>query len=457
MTATPEELLALAVDTAREAGASASDAVFVMGRSTSVKVRLGATEEIVQNRDHGLGIRVLVGSGGALRTASTSTSDLNPDAVKALVRDIVAAARLTAPDPFAGLAERDDTPVPGAPAIETLDLWDEAVVALGPDEAIRMAVAAEKAALDSDPRLQNSEGGEMSWGWGRFMLQTSHGVFQDKRSTSLSLWTTPVAVSGDEKQRDYWYSSARHLSDLLSPETIGYEVARRVLRRLGARQPKTCQVPVIFEAPTASRLIGTISGAANGGAVFRDSSWLCGKLGDLIASPLVTLEDNPWVPRSGASRLADAEGLATRPFFIVEEGRLSSWVLDSYTGRKLGLPSTRSAWRGLGGAPSPGTTNLWMKPGDMSLDELIRDMKEGLVVTDTFGFGANTVNGDYSQGAVGLWVENGEIAYAVNELTIASTLQQLWQQVDAVANDLDRTKSTSAPSFRIDKMTIAGS
>jgi len=460
MTATqhsPEELLTLAVDTAREAGASASDAVFVMGRSTSVKVRLGFVEEIVQNRDHGLGVRVLVGTEGALRTASTTTSDLRPEAIQALIREIVAAARLTAPDPFAGLADADDTDIPGAPRPEDLDLWDEAVVALGPDEAIRLAIATEKAALDCDPRLENSEGGEMSWGWGRFLLKTSHGMFQDKRSTSLSLWTTPVAVSGDEKQRDYWYSSARHMEDLLTPEVIGREAARRALRRLGARQPKTCQVPVIFEAPTASRLIGTISGAANGGAIYRDSSWLCGKMGDRIASELVSLEDNPWLKRSSASRLRDAEGLPTRPFHIVENGRLSSWVLDSYAGRKLGLPSTRSAWRGLSGAPSPGTSNLWMTPGTTTLDAMIRDMGQGLVVTDTFGSGANTVNGDYSQGVVGLWVENGEIAYPVNELTIASTLGQLWNQVDAVGNDLDRTRSTSAPSFRVDKMTIAGS
>ncbi len=456
-TTEPEELLDLAVRTAQEAGATASDAVFVMGRSTSVKVRLGGVEEVVQNRDHGLGLRVLVGPPGELRTASTTTSDLRPDAIRALVREIVAAARLTAPDPFAGLAEEDDGPVAGAPTQEALDLWDERVVALTPDEAIAFAIAAEKAALDADPRLQNSEGGEMSWGWGRFLLRTSTGISQDKRSTSLSLWTTPVAVDGDDKQRDYWYSSARHLEDLLSPEQIGREAARRALRRLGARKPKTCEVPVIFEAPTASRLVGTISGAANGGAIYRDSSWLCGKMGDLIASPLVTLEDNPWIVRSGASRTHDAEGLATRPFRIVDGGRLSSWVLDSYAGRKLGLPSTRSAWRGLSGAPSPGTSNLWMLPGDTSLEAMIRDMGEGLIVTDTFGFGANTVNGDYSQGAVGLWVEGGEIAYPVHELTIASTLGKLWSSVDAVGDDLDRTRSTSAPSFRVGRMTVAGS
>jgi PmbA protein len=456
MSATPEELLQLAIDTARAAGAYASDAGFVTGRSTSVKVRLGAVEEIVQNRDHGLGIRVLVGTAGALRTASTTTSDLRPEAVVALVRDITAAARLTAPDPFAGLAERDDTPVPGAPSEASLEMWDEAVVNLGADEALVLATRAEQAALDADSRLTNSEGGEMSWGWSRGLLLTSHGVFQDRKSTSVSLWTTPVAVHGDEKQRDHWYTSARHLADLVSPEAIGREAARRALRRLGARQPKTCRVPVIFEAPTASRLLGTISGAANGGAVYRDASWLCGRLGDQIASPLVTLEDNPWLPRLGASRLADADGLPTRPFRIVEDGRLVSWVLDAYTGKKLGLPSTRSAWRSLGGAPSPGTSNLWMRPGDETLASLIAGVDAGLLVTDTFGGGANTINGDYSQGVVGLWIERGEIAYPVNELTIASTLGELWRQVDAVGTDLDGTRSTSAPSFRVQGMTVAG-
>ena len=459
MTMTPEELAAHALAVAKAAGAHSADAVFVTGRSTSVKVRLGAVEEVVQSRDHGLGLRVMVGDGGGigtgLRTATTSTSDLSPESIARLVRDTVAMARLTAPDPFAGLPEAMDD-VDGAPDEQTLDLWDEGVVAFEADRAVEMAKATEGWALGSDPRLKNSEGAEMSWGWSRSVLATSDGIIRHKRGTSVALWTTPVAEDGDEKQRDYWYSSARHFADLLTPEAIGREAARRTLRRLGARKPKSAEVPVIFDAPVASRLIGSIAGAANGASVYRDASWLCGKLGDTIAATLVNLDDNPWVTRGSGSRRYDGEGLPTRPFMLVKDGVLASWVLDTYTGKKLGAPTTRSAFRGLSGTPSPGTTNLWMRPGTKTPAELIADVKDGLFVTDTFGGGANGVTGDFSQGAVGIWIENGELAYPVNELTIASTLQTMWPNVDGIANDLDTTRATSAPTLRIARMTIAG-
>jgi len=450
--ASAEPILAHALEVARAAGASFADGVFVAGRSTSVKVRVGQTEKVTQSRDHGLGVRVLVGAEGALRTATTSTSDLSPEAVERLVRHAVAAARLTAPDPFAGLPAPSDEPLAGV----ALDLWDEDVARLDADRALALALETEARALEVDPRLTNSEGAEMSWGWSELHLATSTGVLRQKRATSIGLWTTPVGEQDGEKQRDYWYSSARHLSDLLSPTAIGREAARRTLRRLGARKPKTTIVPVVYEAPIASRLIGVIAGAANGGAIFRDASYLVGKLGHTIASPLVTLRDDPHIVRGAASRLFDGEGLPTRPFTLVEAGVLTSWVLDTYTGKKLGLPSTRSAWRGLGGSPSPGTSNLWMDNGTTPLADIVKDIDEGLLVTDTFGGGANTVNGDYSQGAVGLWIERGEIAYPVHELTIASTLPEMWAGLDAIADDRDPTRATSAPSFRIGRMTIAG-
>lgn len=448
----PESLLQHALDVAREAGASAVDAVMVSGRSTSVKVRLGATEKVVQSRDQGLGVRVMVGPPGELRTALTSTSDLSHEAIDKLVRHAVAAARLAAPDPFAGLPEPSDE----ALADVDLDPWDEDVARFDADRAVALALETEAAALDSDKRLTNSEGAELSWGFSELVLATSQGLVRKKRATSIGLWTTPVAEQDGEKQRDYWYSSARHFEDLLAPQAIGREAARRALRRLGARKPSTCKVPVIYESPIASRLVGILGGAANGGAIYKDASYLCGKMGTAIAAPSVTIVDNPHIRRGAASRLFDGEGLPTRPFTLVEGGVLRSWVLDTYTGRKLGLSSTRSAWRGLGGSPSPGTSNLWMDNGTRSLDELVKELDQGLLVTDTFGGGANTVTGDYSQGAVGLWIEKGEVAYAVNELTIASTLGEMWMGIDGLANDRDPTRSTSAPSFRVGQMTVAG-
>jgi len=449
----PQSLLSHALDVARQAGASAADAVFVAGRSTSVKARLGDVEKVHQSRDHGLGVRVMVGASGGLCTATTSTSDLSHAAIERLVRHAVEAARLTEPDPFAGLPDASDE----ALADVDLDLWDEDVARMDADRALALALATESAALAVDKRLTNSEGAEMSWGWSELHLATSTGVLRQKRTTSIGLWTTLVAEQDGEKQRDYWYSSARHLEDLLSPEAIGQEAARRTLRRLGARKPKTTTVPVIYEAPIASRLLGVIAGAANGAAIYKDASYLVGKIGQPIAAAGVTVRDDPHIVRGAASRLFDGEGLPTRPMTLVEGGVLMSWILDTYTGKKLGLPSTRSAWRGLGGSPSPGSSNLWMDNGTQSLAELVKELDEGLLVTDTFGGGANTVTGDYSQGAVGLWIERGEIAYPVNELTIASTLPAMWMGLDGIADDRDPTRSTSAPAFRVRSMTVAGS
>jgi len=445
---------AFALAVAKKAGADFADAMVAGGRSTSVKVRLGNVIEVVQSRDQGLGIRVLVAGDGGLKTATTSTSDLGDEAIERLVTAAVAMARRTAADPFAGPPESGFEPEPGAPI--DLETWDDEVYRLDPDRALQMALATEAAALGVDARFTNSEGGEMSWGYSELHVTDSNGRGRGKRATSASLWTTPVAEDGPGKQRDYWWTSGRWLADLESPDSVGKKAAARTLRRLGARKPETAEVPVIFEAPIASGLLGSISGAANGGAIYRDSSWLCGKLGQTIAASGVTLVDNPWIVRGAASRLFDGEGLATRPMTLVEAGVLKTWVLDTYSGKKLGLPSTRSAWRGLGGSPSPGTSNLWMNNGDESLEALIAGTKTGLFVTGTVGGGANTVTGDFSQGVVGLWIEDGKIAYPVEEITIASTLAAMWSAVDGIASDRHPGRATSAPSFRIGKMTVAG-
>ena len=257
-------------------------------------------------------------------------------------------------------------------------------------------------------------------------------------------------------QRDYWYTWARHRSDLMSPEAVGKKAAERTLRRLNAVKPDTCQLPIIFEAPMASRLLGSLGGAISGGAIYRKASYLCDKLGEQITAEGVTIVDNPHIARGPASRLYDGEGLATQPLTVVESGVLQSYILDCYTARKLGQETTRHASRGLGGTPSPSCSNLWMTPGEQSLEALIASTKRGILITELFGFGVNTVTGDYSQGAAGLFIEDGAVSHAVSEFTIASTLPRIWKEIDGIANDLATYRSTSAPSFRVSEMTVAG-
>ncbi|MEE2780166.1 MAG: metallopeptidase TldD-related protein, partial [Myxococcota bacterium] len=371
-----------------------------------------------------------------------------------LVATTCAAARLTAEDTYAGLP---DASLFGDAACGELDLYDEAIETLDVETARTRACEAEATAMEADDRITNSEGGEMSWGIREVHLANSLGVYQNRNGSSASLWTTPVAGDGHGMQRDYWYTSARHAADLATPQAVGAEAARRTLRRLDARKPETCQVPVVFESTVASRLLGALSGAINGGSIYRKASYLCDSLGETIAAPNVTIVDNPHLVRGPASKPFDGEGLPTTPLTLVDRGVLQSYVLDSYTARKLDMTSTRHASRGLGGTPSPSTTNLWMDQGDQSLDELIAGVSNGLLVTELFGFGVNTITGDYSQGAVGIWIEDGKLTHAVNEFTIASTLPKIWKGIDGLGNDRDPRRATSAPSMRIQQMTVAGS
>ncbi len=445
-----QALLQHVLDTAKRHGATAADALFVSGRSTEVRVRLGETEQVKQSRSKGVGLRVFVGS----RSATTSSSDLSKASLEDLIARTVAAARVTAEDPAARLPDAAlyaDEP-PG-----DLELFDERLLSLDAETAIEMARACEDAARSADPRVTNSEGGDMSWGVSETHFANTLGVYRVKRGGSVGLWTTPLVEAEGVKERDYWYTSARYLADLASPESVGREATRRALRRLGARKPKTCQVPIIFEAPVASRLLGALAGAVCGGAVYRNASYLAGLVGERIAAPEVTIVDNPHIKRGPASKPFDGEGLATSQTVVVEGGVLKSYLLDTYSAAKLGLQTTRNASRGLAGTPSASPTNLWMQPGQASLEELIADVKQGLLVTELIGFGVNAITGDYSQGASGLWIENGQIAYPVSELTIASTLPEMWRTLDGIGSDRDPHRSVSAPSLRIAKMTVAGS
>ena len=444
-----EALLSRVLELATRYGATSADALFSEGRSTEIRVRLGTTEMVKQSRNKGLGLRVFCGQS----SATTSTSDLDAEALDALVRRTCEAAQVTAKDGHAGL------PAEAAfnDAIATdLELFDARIESLTIADAIDMTRACESASLDADPRISNSEGAEMSWGIGDTYFANTWGTQRHKRTSSVGLWTAPVAETPEGKERDYWYTSARHLEDLSEPGAVGAEAARRALRRLGAQKPATCEVPVIYESPVASRLLGALAGALTGGAIYREASYLAGQLGEVIAHPSVTIHDDARIPRGASSRPYDGEGLATRRTAVVEQGVLSSYLLDTYSARKLGLKSTRNAARSLGGSPGASPTNFWMTPGAQTLEELIAEVDNGLLVTELIGFGINTVTGDYSQGAVGIWIENGELTYPVSELTVASKLPEMWRTIDGIGSDLDRRRSVSAPSIRIARMTVGG-
>lgn len=446
----PQALLAFVLGEAKKRGAVAADAVYVRGRSTEVRVRLDEVEQVKQSRGNGVGLRVFFGD----RSASTSSSDLSQEALSELVSRICEAAQVTAEDSFSGLPDAallEDAPAGG------LDLYDASLEHLDVDRAIEMAREAESKARHGDPRIVNSEGAEMAWGTSETHLANSLGTFRSTRRGSVSLWTTPVAQHDGKMERDYWYTTARHLEDLDSPSFVGEEAQRRTLRRLGAKKPQTCKVPVVFEWTVASKLLGTLAGCVTGGAIYRKTSYLAGQLGEAIAHPSVHIVDDALVPRGAGSKDFDGEGLATNRTTIVEGGVLKSYLLDTYSAKKLGLATTRNASRGLAGSPHASATNFWMTPGEHSLEALIAGVERGLLVTETFGFGVNTITGDYSQGASGIWIENGELAYPVNEFTVASTLPQVWGSIDGIGSDIDRRRAVSAPSLRVAEMTIAGS
>jgi PmbA protein len=445
----PEDLLGFALATAKKYGATAADAMFSSGVSTEIKIRLGSTENVKQSRSKGIGLRVFIGD----RSATTSTSDLSRGAIENLIRQTCEAAVVLAEDALSGLP--DEHSFTDAEAGD-LELFDEGLLSFDVEQAIATAKTCEAAAFDADPRITKSEGADMSWGHSESMFANSLGIFRKRRGGSAGFWTCPIAEDKGGMERDYWYTSARHLSDLMDPETVGSIAAQRTLRRLGATQPATASVPVIYENTVASRLLGSLAGAICGGSVYRQLSYLAGKLGERIASDKVSIRDDPHILRGASSREYDGEGLATRPLDVVTNGILDAYLLDTYSAKKLGMASTRSASRGLGSTPSASPSNFWMAPGNQSLEELIAEVKNGVLITELMGFGTNTVTGDYSQGASGVWIENGKLTRPVNEMTVASTLQQMWCGIDGVANDLDRRKGLSAPSFRINQMTVGG-
>ncbi len=436
------ELLADLIARARAAGADAADAILVSGTSLSVQRRLGRVEHLERAEGRDLGLRVFVGK----RAAIVASSSADPAGFAALAERAVDMARVVPEDPYAALA--DEASMEEA----WLDLDDPAE----PDAAalIARAAVAEEAAL-AVKGVTNSEGAEAGYGRTEVTLVTSAGFAGRYARTSHSLSATALAGSGTGMQRDYDYTSAVHLVDLEGAEGIGRSAGERAVSRLGPVRAKTATLPVIFDPRVSAGLIGHLAGAVNGASVARGTSFLRDKMGARIFRAGVRIVDDPRRMRGLRSKPFDAEGVPTGALVLVEDGVLRSWVMDVRSARQLGLKTTGHASRGTGGPPSPGTTNLYLEAGVLSPAALMADIKEGLYVTELIGMGINGLTGDYSRGAAGFMIRDGQLAEAVAEVTIAGTLQEMFLTLTP-ANDLVFRRGVDAPTVRIDAMTLAG-
>jgi PmbA protein len=446
------DLKELAQDVVRRAmagGATAAEAVVHDGAEFSTVVRMGEVETLKEAGSHAMGLRVFIGS----RAASTHTSDFSLDSVRQLVEGALALAKLTSEDPHAGLPEPERLGSINA----DLQLYYEDVHSLPNEERIAQARRAEAAALKADPRIRNSEGGSFAAATNQQVLVNSLGFAGEYKSSYCTLAAVPIAQVDDcPMQRDYWFSAARSLRKLESPEHVGKIAAERALRRLRARKIKTARVPVVFDPMVSRSLLGTIAEAVNGDAIYRGASFLAGRLAHRVGGENVTVIDDGTLPGGFGTSPFDDEGVPTQRTVVIERGILKSYLLNTYTARKLGLKTTGNAARGLAGNPGISSGNFFLQAGARSPREIIADVREGLYVTEFLGFGVNLVTGDYSRGVSGLWIQNGELAYPVEEITVAGNLREMLNHVSEIGNDLEFRSSTAAPTLRIEGMTVAG-
>jgi PmbA protein len=440
-----------ALERVTRAGADGADALLVESNALEARVRGAEIDFVKQSREHTLGIRALVRGRDGLRSAVTSTSDLSAQAVDRMAEETAALARATAEDPAAGLPEDDFAHA--WPELELLEPRDREVSL---EARIADARAAETAARETDARIANSEGSQVDSTFSSVFYADTRGFRGAYAAARHSLFAEPVARDNGSMQRDYWMTTARRLADLESPAAVGRRAAERALRRLGARRVPTCQVPVIFDSLTAPTLLAHLVSCVNGYSIYRGTSFLASRLGERVASDRVTVIDDGRRPAGLGSRPFDGEGQPTGRTSVVERGVLSSWLLDSYSARKLGARTTGNAARGPGGAPTVAPTNLWLEPGESSLEEIVADTERGLLVTELIGQGFHPVTGDYSRGVAGLWIEGGKIIHPVEEITIAGNLGEMLEAVDAVGSELLWLGRVAAPPLRIAQMTVAG-
>ncbi|MGB0123401.1 MAG: metallopeptidase TldD-related protein, partial [Silvibacterium sp.] len=397
------QLAADIVAKALKAGSSDAEVTIREGDEFSTTIRMGQVETLKESGSRGMGLRVLVASNNGYRVASTSTSDFSAEGIKHLVNGAIALARVTSEDPFAGLANADEFGQVGGENGGDLELYHEDVYSLPTAERIDYARRAEAAALAADTRITNSDGGNFDATTGRKIFANSRGFAGEYRASSCSISASPIALGkSGEMQRDYWYTYARSLKKLATPESVGAEAARRTLRRLDARRVKTQQTPLFFAPEIARSLIGAIFDAASGDSIYRGASFFTGKLGEQVAAESVTVVDDGTIVGGFGTSPFDGEGLPSRRTIIVENGVLTNYLLNTYTARKLGMKSTGNASRGLAGNPGTGAGNLFLTAGTQTPEEILRDVPSGLYITELMGPGVNMVTGDYSRGASGL-------------------------------------------------------
>jgi PmbA protein len=425
-------------------GADAADAVEFKNISVGVSYRLGKLEDVGRAESSDLGLRVFVGK----KVAFVSSTDLSDTALGGLPARAVAMAKLAPEDKFAGLAPKERL-AKAFPEVEIDDPQEPSTALL-----VECAHAAEAAALEV-PGITNSEGGSADYSRTMVTLATSAGFLGGYAATSRSVSVSVIAGDGMEMERDYDYAHTRFADDLESATVIGKRAAERAVKRLNPRKVKTQAVPVFYDPRVANSLLGHFAGAISGAAIARGVSFLKDRLGEQVFGDAITLIDDPHRKRGLRSKPFDGEGVANRRTVVIDKGRLTTWLLDSASARQLGLETTGHAARGTGGPPSPSATNLYMAPGPLSPADMMKDAGEGFYVTELIGMGVNGVTGDYSRGAAGFWIENGEIAYPVSEVTIAGNLKEMYMHLTP-ASDLVFRYGTDAPTLRVDGMTVAG-
>ena len=442
------ELAADVIRRARAAGATDAECTISEGDEFSANVRMREVESLKEAGSRAAGLRILVGK----RTGASYTSDLSQEGIERLVKSAVELAEVTTEDPHAGLPETDELgSIPG-----DLQLYCGDVAQLAPEVKIEMAKRGEEAALSADPRIVNSEGASFDSHLGRHVFANSRGFSGEYRSTYCSLAVSPLARDGESMERDYWYTMARGAAGLEPPEQVGRIAAERTLRRLKPVKMGTQRVPVVFEPRVARSLLDNLFEAVHGMSVYRHESFLAGKLGERVAGENVTVIDDATIPGLFGTSPFDDEGVPSRRTAVIEKGVLKSYLLNCYAARKLGMKTTGNAARGLTGNAGIGHGNLYLEKGVDPPERIIGSVKNGFYVTELLGFGVNVVTGDYSRGAAGLWIKDGELAFAVSEVTIAGNLKDMLMGVEAIGSDLEFRGSVAAPTLKIGEMTVGG-